>query len=245
MSGDIRHPSSRTFVLAYAVLVVVFAALAWRGGVASVLFAWLAAVSAVLAFAYATGNPSIHGKRADGSFPWLRRVLLAPHYATLYLVWHVRRLLTGERAWDEIAPGLYLGRWPRRVDCPKEVTMMVDLTAELPRAGVAGCEYVLVPTLDGCPPRVEDIDELAHRIAAHDGVVYVHCAFGHGRSAAVVAAALTLRGTHGSLEEVVRHMRARRPGVYMSRVQRRTLREWGRSRSTQGMPTVAAGGGGT
>lgn len=240
LASPVRHPSSRSFVLAYAVLVFVFAALAYRGGVVAVLFAWLAAVSAVLAFAYGTGNPSVHGKRADGSFPWIRRVLLAPHYATLYLVWHARRLLTGERAWDEIAPGLYLGRWPRPVDCPKEVTMIVDLTAELPRAGAPSCEYVLVPTLDGCPPRVEDIDALARRIAAHDGVVYVHCAFGHGRSAAVMAAALTLRGTHGPLEDVVRHMRARRPGVFMSRVQRRTLREWARGSAAKAAPSSAS-----
>lgn len=219
------------FVAPYGVLALVFAALAYRGGAVAVLHAWLAAVSGVLAFAYATGNPNIHQKRADGTFPLLPRILFAPHLFFVYLVWHGRRLVSREPAWDEVAPGLYLGRWPRAVDCPKEVTLIVDLTAELPR-DVEGPEYVVVPTLDGCPPRVEDLEALAQKIVSHEGTVYVHCAAGHGRSAAVMAAALAVRGTHGGLDEVVRHLRKRRPGVSMSPVQRRILREWNARRAS-------------
>ncbi|CAN5462016.1 hypothetical protein BH09MYX1_BH09MYX1_42790 [soil metagenome] len=226
MPSRFRHPSSWVFALLYVLLAVVFGVLSRALDARAAVYGWLAAVSLVLAFAYATGNPRIHGKRADGSFPWFRRILFLPHLVVIYAVWHGRRILSREPAWDEIAPGLYLGRWPRRVDCPKEVTMIVDLTAELPRDVVGDLEYVLVPTLDGCPPSIEDLEALARRIASHEGTVYVHCAAGHGRSAAVMAAALVLRGKHGSLDEVVRHMRQRRPGVYMSGVQRRLLRAW-------------------
>lgn len=190
------------------------------------MLGWFAVTWALVAFAYARGSPGLFGKREDGSMPAWRRVLLFPYHAFVGLVWHAQRLFSREPPWHEVARGVYLGRWPREGDCPKEVTLVVDLTAELPKRDQGAFEYVLVPTLDGCSPTVEELERLGRLIGDHDGVAYVHCAAGHGRSATVTAAALAIRGSHGSLDEIIAHLRKVRPGVRINSVQRAVLDAW-------------------
>lgn len=224
------HPPHPLFAVVFALLGLGFAALAARTGVAGAALGWAAITAILVAAAYARGAPSLFGKRDDGSLPAWRRALLLPYHAIVVLVCQLQRSFSREPAWHAVADGVYLGRFPRKSESPGEVTLVVDLTAELPRRAEGSFAYVLVPTLDGCSPPVEELDRLARLVAAHDGVAYVHCAAGHGRSATVVAAALALRGSHGSLDEVIAHLRAVRPGVFLNGVQRGVLSAWWASR---------------
>ena len=214
----------------FATFAIVFAVFASWGGAERFGFGWFSLTAALVAIAYAWGNPSLFGRRGDGTIPLWRRVALFPYTMFVHGVWHVQRLLLREPPWHQIARGIYLGRWPREKDCPPEVTLVVDLTAELPKAAMGSFAYLLTPTLDGCSPDVEALERLAQRVATHDGVSYVHCAAGHGRSATVVAAALAIRGTHGTLDEVIEHLRSVRPGVRINSVQRAVLDRWAKSR---------------
>ena len=212
----------------YALVFLLFAAYlaalaAFVGGVAWALL-WPAASFAFFASAYALRRPRLLGKRPDGRLAWWAYLALGPVFAVLAVVWHLQRRLRRETASHEIVPGLWLGRRPLRGEIPPGVRLVVDLTAEFAVArGVIGQrEYVCLPTLDGLAPSQAEVEAVLARIEAC-GVVYVHCAMGHGRSALVVAAVLLRRGVVGSVPEAERWIRAWRPGVRLKGIQRRLL----------------------
>ncbi len=180
---------------------------------------WLGLSTQAVAAAYAANEPRVFGKRRDGALPLATWALFGPYLAvTSLLVWLVPRV-SRENDWDEIAPGLYLGRRAPRL--PEGTTTVVDLTAELPRIP-GDAEYLPIPTLDGAAPRLASVLELARYVDGHR-VVAIHCAAGHGRSAMVMAAVLMARGHAASADEAEALMRARRPRIGMSRDQRAML----------------------
>src|SRR3569623_1658332 len=61
-------------------------------------------------------------------------------------------------------------------------------------------------------------------VAALDGPRYVHCAQGHGRSAALVAAVLIARGLAADVDAAERQMTHARPRVGLKPVQRALVR---------------------
>jgi protein-tyrosine phosphatase len=96
---------------------------------------------------------------------------------------------------------LLAGGYPRSLDRLVEagVTLIVDLTeeGELPAYDAAGMRTARVPVADfSCPPRgtmTEIIDLIDAELAA-DGVVYVHCHGGTGRTGTVVGCWLVRHG---------------------------------------------------
>lgn len=223
-----RHPRHRVYAVLFSLIGLTLGYFATDGGVSSPLFAWLGLCFVLMGWAYAVGEPRIFGKHADGSLAFFRVFLLLPYVAVVGLVWHAQRAFSREPPYHLVDRGLYLGCWPRRDDCPKDVDLVVDLTAELPRDARGSFEYLLVPTLDGCSPTIEKLGELAERLAKHEGAAYLHCAAGHGRSATVAAAVLVLRGSKPTVEEAIAHLRATRPGVRVNPVQRSVLDAWSR-----------------
>lgn len=225
-----RGPAEPRLAAAFAVVGAGAALAATTGGLA-LAWAWPAAVAARVSLAYARGEGAVFGKRADGGFGTARRLAFAPYHGVAWLVWRALAA-SGEHPHDEIAPGLRLGRLPRPRELPADTTLLVDLTAEFPRPATgAGVEYVALPTLDGAAPAPEAFARLVERVARHPGPVYVHCAAGHGRSAAVVAAVLVARGLAADPDAAAALLRARRPLVRMSRPQRALLAAWARSRA--------------
>ncbi|MFZ5482215.1 MAG: dual specificity protein phosphatase family protein [Myxococcota bacterium] len=119
----------------------------------------------------------------------------------------------------EVVPGLWVGAWPRR-GAPE--LAQLDLTAELPRRGDA-LRYACVPMLDGAPPEPDAFHAAVAQVRAwrDEGLpVLVHCAYGHGRSVAVVVAVLVAEGHAPGWEEAHAMVLRRRPLARMTPAQR-------------------------
>jgi len=165
------------------------------------------------------------GKRGDGTRHWWGYLLGGPFLVFMRLgrelLWRANHR---EPVYDEVARGVYVGRWPRRAGLPEGVTMVVDLTSELTAAACIRDtpeQYVCLPTLDGSAPSGAALRALLDRLADHEGALYVHCAAGHGRSAMFAAALLVRRGHAEDVTAAVALMKRARPKVRLVPTQAR------------------------
>jgi protein-tyrosine phosphatase len=195
-----------------------------QGGLALLLL-WPALAFALLAGAYAGLGPAVFGKRENGRLPWWAILLLLPCLLLLWGLWHLQRRLSREPVCNEIAPGLWVGRRPFPRELPGGVGLVVDLTAEFPTAcpAIPGREYRCLPILDASVPDERAFRRLVDELADRPGVVYLHCAQGHGRSGMVAAALLLARGLAADANEAVKMVRRARPGARLGNNQRRVL----------------------
>jgi hypothetical protein len=221
------------YAIAFFFWALFWLVLAWSRGGWYWLLVWPAISSAVVGWAYATRNPAVLGKRPDGSIRPVALVLLLPYFLLTWAVWHVFRLVSREKAAHEVAPGVFVGRLPFERDLPTDTRLVIDLTGEfVPRRGVragsAGRAYVCVPTLDGSAPSESALAHVLERIEAcgfnhggnGGGSVYIHCAQGRGRSAAVAAAVLIARGIATDVAGAERIMVGARPMIRLNAAQR-------------------------
>jgi len=158
----------------------------------------------------------------DAGTVWLPSVAwLFPALLSQWATWFVRHTVSipvgGERPYDLVAPGIYVGRWPLRFpsEFPRRCPNVVDLTSEFPaRADVlAGRRYACVPSLDCTMPEPGPLIAVAAEVATWRGDVYVHCANGHGRSACFAALLMLQRGDSASWREALAAMKQVRPYV--------------------------------
>ena len=194
------------------------------GGNAWVL-AWPAAAFVVVALAYARIDARMLGKRPDGTLRGVVIAPLLPYFLLAWGVWHLKRLFYPERVWDEVAPGLFLGRRAYLGELPEKIGLVVDLTAELtePADVRALGQYRCVATLDHEALSEDPLIEIVREVAATTERTYVHCALGHGRSALVAAGVLIARGLAADVDSAEKALKARRPLVRLSGPQRRML----------------------
>ena len=192
------------------------------------LLAWSGLSFCAVAVAYALQRPRVFGKRIDGTMGWGWGVLLLPYLLLTWLFWYCQTRFSREAVHNEVAPGLWIGRRAGVKELPPGVTMIVDLTSEFgePRAVRAGRTYLCLPTLDNAVPAPEAFRSAVRETAPCTGVVYIHCALGHGRSALVAAAILTARGLAASPEEALARVEGARPGVRLDREQWVFLKKW-------------------
>lgn len=187
------------------------------------IVAWPAVSVAVVGFGYLGLGPGVFGKRDDGSIAVANAVLLLPYHVVAWLRLRFDALRRHEDAWNEVSPGVFLGRRLTHVgELPPGTRAVVDLTAEF-RATPGlreRCAYRTLPTLDTSAPDYAPFAEVARWAAAHEGPVYVHCAAGHGRSAALAGALLVLRGEAKSAAEAEAILKRARPLVSLHRAQR-------------------------
>jgi protein-tyrosine phosphatase len=132
--------------------------------------------------------------------------------------------VTSEPVANEVAPGVWVGRRPRLNELPTGIAIVVDLCAEMPAARDVsnGREYMTVPTLDARTPTPRELAAIVDRVQAAGGPAFIHCAFGHGRSATVAAAVLVRRGDY-TLATVEAGMKAVRPKIGLNPRQRAAL----------------------
>jgi protein-tyrosine phosphatase len=206
------------------VIAAAFLALAIWTGVWILL--WPAVVLAAVAIVYLAHAPRAFGKRADGTLAWWAWLAWAPIFGYMRLLHELARSLTREPVGSEVAPGVWVGRRPRRHELPPGIAIVIDLCAELPEApGVAARgRYLAIPTLDATAPPPAEIVRAVEAVVAARGAAFIHCAFGHGRSATVAAAVLVHRGD-ATLDDVERAMRAVRPRIGLNPHQRQALAE--------------------
>ncbi len=178
---------------------------------------WPAGSLLLVALAYFGAGPAVFQK-LNGRHSWPARCLLAPY---LLGAWISYRCFThGRSASEEVVAGLHLGRLPRRGEIKQLKTAAVlDLTAEFSSCrGSDRIAYLNIPLLDLAVPEaaalraaVEFIDE---QILLRP--VYVHCALGLSRSAAVVAAWLVRTQRVSDAHAALCQLREIRPGVTWS-----------------------------
>jgi hypothetical protein len=218
------------YATTFLLLGCCWAAVAWVNGGWFWLLLWPATSFLVLAWAYFARRPGVLGKRPGGSIHPVVLVLLLPYFALTWAVWHVTLLLSRAGAGHEVAPGLYVGRRPYPAELPPDTRLVIDMTGELLPArgtrthlrGEGAPAYLCVPTLDGSAPPESALSDVLGRIAAcrdAGGNVYIHCAQGRGRSAAVAAAVLIAQGSAADVAEAERLI-ARSRRVRMNAVQR-------------------------
>jgi protein-tyrosine phosphatase len=199
-----------TGALVIAVVIILFRR--W-----SFLLLWPGISFGIVASAYFGAGPGIFQK-TNGRLPlstlWtLGPCLLGQHLSLLYY-----RLQC--RPWDEVTPGVWIGRRLSNREAAAAVeagvTAVLDLTAEFSEAKAfrAIC-YRNVPILDLTAPSQEQMGEMAAFISeqSEKGVVYVHCKIGYSRSAAAVGAYLLASGKCGAAEEAVAMLRQVRPSI--------------------------------
>lgn len=206
------------------VIAAVFVALAIWTRVWILL--WPAVVLVAVAIVYLAQAPAAFGKRPGGTLAWWAWLAWAPIFGYMRLLHELARSLTDEPVGNEVAPGVWVGRRPRRHELPAGIAIVVDLCAELPAApGVAASHrYLAIPTLDATAPSPAEIVRAVDAVLAAPGAAFIHCAFGHGRSATIAAALLVRRGD-ATLDDVERMLRAARPRIGLNAHQRRALAE--------------------
>lgn len=204
-------------------LGLVLFALAYALGGFAWLLAWPAWSVALVGAGYLGLGPRVFGKRAhDGTLSTWRVLLILPYFAVAWALWQLKSRLRSERPWNEVAPGVRLGRRPLcREELPPDTACVVDLTSEFPRAcPELGLRYVCLPTLDTSVATDAELAALVESLAVEEGPLYLHCAMGHGRSATVAAALLIRRGLCANVDEAVAMLERARPAVHLHGVQR-------------------------
>jgi protein-tyrosine phosphatase len=208
-----------------AALVLTWAAWAWGG-----VLLWPAFGLGLLSAAYCGLGPGVYCK-SGGRLPLSTRILLGPILVGQYLsLLYYRRQC---RAWDEITPGLLMGRTLNQAEAVElvrqGVTAVLDLTAEFSEVGAfRAVTYRNVPILDLTAPTLAQIDEAVWFMSKWIGIgkVYVHCKIGYSRSAAVVGAYLLECGKAQTAEEAIAQMRQRRPSIVVRPEVKEALRNY-------------------
>jgi protein-tyrosine phosphatase len=177
---------------------------------------------------YAGLGAAVFGKRRDGQYQTWALVLHLPYLLSTLVVWYLIRLAIAENAADEVSPGLWVARRPLGFEVPDGVECIVDVTAEfwVARGTRHQRQYICYPTLDGHVCDDVSFDAMVGDVAGLRGSILIHCAQGHGRSAALAAAVLLARGAAASVEEAERILISRRAKVALKKSQRMLVELW-------------------
>jgi protein-tyrosine phosphatase len=189
---------------------------------------WPGVSFGIAASAYIGIGPRVFGKNADGTMAWYTVVTLLPYLLLTWLLWHLVRATTSEDCYNEVAPGLLVGRRPLGGEVPKQVKTIVDLTAEFIecRAVRHGREYISFPMLDTGTSGNDVFNDIVNRVAESSETVYIHCALGHGRTGTLAAAVLVVRGKAATTDEAISQLREVRPRLELSRKQVKFVRRF-------------------
>lgn len=171
-------------------------------------------------------------KSKDGYFPWWSHVLFYPYMWMAKGYVYAKRKQTSEPVYTEVTQGIYVGGWPfQPSDVPPGNPAIIDCTCELPRSEcVKDLPYMCIPTWDSRAPLSKDIQEAVQwasdKRTQEKRPVFVHCAFGHGRSVTVLCALLLSLRVAGSWEDANKLIKDRRPRIRMNQLQLDSFKKW-------------------
>ncbi|XP_052154864.1 uncharacterized protein LOC127772908 [Oryza glaberrima] len=175
--------------------------------------------------------PLLLGKGSNGSFPVWSWIMFSPFLLFIHLFVLLRRFVKNEPLYTEIADGVYVGGWPSSVErLPPGEPAVIDCTCELPRSStISENSYLCVATWDTRAPQPSQIESAvrwALRKRSQNKAVYVHCAYGHGRSVCVMCALLVALGLAEDWKAAEQMIREKRPSISMNSLHRKSLEEW-------------------
>ncbi|XP_042515848.1 uncharacterized protein YnbD-like [Macadamia integrifolia] len=199
------------------------------------LYASLVAMLVSIASHPTINLPMLLGKRSDGSFPIWSIMLFGPYLYFARFFSFLRRMQSREPPYNEICEGLYVGGWPSSLDkLPPGDPAIIDCTCELPRSTeISHNAYLCVPTWDTRSPQPSEIESAvrwACRKREQKRPVFIHCAYGHGRSVAVMCALLVAIGVAEDWKNAEKIIREKRPWIHMNALHRKSLEEWSNHR---------------
>jgi protein-tyrosine phosphatase len=188
----------------------------------------------LLSGAYAGAGPRLLFKSPSGrrsSWAWL---LHWPYFVLNALTFASHRLLSREPPFVQVTPELYFGRrLTAREAASVPWNAVLDLAAEFAEVRPLRLRpgYRSMPILDATAPSLAELQSAVAWIRQSEkaGPVYVHCAFGHGRSACIVVGYLLSAGLVAAASEGQKLVQSKRPGVRLNPAQRRMLEELRRS----------------
>ncbi|KAK7269693.1 hypothetical protein RIF29_22427 [Crotalaria pallida] len=179
--------------------------------------------------------PILLGKSSDGSFPIWSLLIFSPYLYFVRIFSALRRLRSGEAPYTEVDEGLYVGGWPASRDkMPPGDPAVIDCTAEFPRLKeFSGLPYRCIPTWDTRSPQPADIESAVKWAIGKRQLnrpIFVHCAYGHGRSVAVMCALLVALGITEDWKNAEKLIKQKRPYIRMNALHRHALEEWSKHR---------------
>jgi protein-tyrosine phosphatase len=186
---------------------------------------WPAASIITIGIGYLLLGPSVFGKQPDGSMSRWSLALLLPYLFFTWGVWHVARLIKREDPYNELVPGVLIGRRLLASELPSDIDMVVDLTSEFPepRAIRSRSTYLSFPILDGSVPSTDQLASVLEELCKQSSTIYIHCAEGHGRTCLVAAGLLLMKGITVGPDDAIRRVQSCRPLARPSRLQREGL----------------------
>jgi Dual specificity phosphatase, catalytic domain/PAP2 superfamily len=203
-----------SYYAAGAAVLLIMSAIFWPWGI---LLLWPAIALGIVAIAYFRAGPIVF-RKTEGKLPWSARLVLAPCLLGQYLsLLYYRRQCP---SWDKVTPQIWIGcklgwRSADKALCSGVISVL-DLSAECSEAKpFRQINYRNIPVLDLTAPTQAQLAEMSKFIGTHsrNGVVYVHCKIGYSRSAAAIAAYLTISGKVKTAVEAFAMIRRVRPSV--------------------------------
>ncbi|XP_061363976.1 uncharacterized protein LOC133307479 [Gastrolobium bilobum] len=180
--------------------------------------------------------PMLLGKNPDGTFPILSLIMFSPYLYFVRIFSTLRRMRSGEAPYTKVHEGLYVGGWPSSRDkLPPGDPAIIDCTCEFPRLMnvSAGLPYRCIPTWDTRSPQPHDIESAVNwacRKRDLNRPIFIHCAYGHGRSVAVMCALLVALGITEDWKNAEKLIKQKRPYIRMNGLHRKALEEWSKHR---------------
>lgn len=197
----------------------------------AILMFYTALSFAYMAAVYYEGTSTYLGKKPDGRLSIWSWIPLGPYFLANLVTFRLYRLFAHGPAYVEVIPQLYFGRRLSRREAQAGCLLgwqgVLDLATEFtetrPLRMLPG--YRSLPLLDATAPPAEKLTEAIAWLgsALRSGPVYVHCAFGHGRSACLVIGYLLSLGVVKSVAEGETLLRSMRHGVVLNADQRTVL----------------------
>ncbi|KAJ3677960.1 hypothetical protein LUZ60_001763 [Juncus effusus] len=175
--------------------------------------------------------PLLLSKSSNGTFPLWSLLFFSPFFLFIRSFVPLRRLILNQPLYTQISDDLFVGGWPTcSSELPPGEISVVDCTCELPkRPCLNGKSYLCVATWDTrapMPAQLEMAVNWAKRQKAQKKPIFVHCAFGHGRSVCVMCAVLVGLGLAGDWKEAEKMIKEKRPFIKMNNLHRKSLEDW-------------------
>ena len=183
---------------------------------------WPGGCYCVVGLTYFARAPGVLGKSDSGQISPLHFVALWPYFLFCRTLWAILTTTREEDPYNEIAPGIFMGRRLLGREFPDTFTRVIDLTAEFTEPAVIrmSTEYHSFRILDGSIPSASHLLDFIHSLGELEGTTFIHCAVGHGRSGMFCSVLLLVKQLANDPDEALRMICSKRPGVWLREGQR-------------------------
>jgi hypothetical protein len=125
-----RYLFAAVFLLLATALVVIGCTNPF--GYWTLLLFWFAFDLSGVGVAYLVNWKAVFGKTAAGSLRIGHLGVMLPYLVLTWSVWHLHNWICAEPIWDQVGPGLFVGRRCRFDQLPSGIAKVLDFTAEFP-----------------------------------------------------------------------------------------------------------------